>query len=361
MSSSRSLLNLTALIAAGLVAGAAPAQTTDFSGKWLLVLDSTPDTDDSSLQLRVLGLDPSPDVDYGILEISGAGDESRVFIDGGPVNVLRLAGNQITFDFDWTDSGDIVHVTELAGELTDGRFTGEMTEGGEKTGIWFATPWTEHSEIGADPDPVDISGVWLSLSRGTHKDSFDLTATGAAINAAYDPIYDDPHLRCVTGGVIRMEDGPFGQEIIQRDDYIVVLYQYFHEVRRIWLDGRDFPEDIENAYLSMGYSIGHWEGSTLVIETRGMKPTVWDASGMPTSTSAVVIERKYLDDEGRLHTDYTLHDPANFSRPVYRHAYRERSATAEITESSCDPHSFYRGLDLEDRFGEYWRRSSSRF
>ena len=361
MSSSRRILSITVLIASGLIAGAAQPQTTDFSGRWLLGLDSTPNADDSSLQLRVLGLDPSPDVDYGILEISGAGDESRVFIDGGPVNVLRLDGNRITFDFDWTDSGDIVHVTELAGQFTDGRFTGEMTEDGEKTGIWFATPWAEHPDVGTDPDPVDISGVWLSLSRGTHKDSFDLTATGAAINAAYDPIFDDPHLRCVTGGVIRMEDGPFGQEIIQRDDYIVVLYQYFHEVRRIWLDGRDFPEDIENAYLSMGYSIGHWEGSTLVIETRGMKPTVWDASGMPTSISAVVIERKYLDDEGRLHTDYTLHDPVNFNRPVYRHAYRERSTSAEITESSCDPHSFYRGLDLEDRFGEYWRRSGSRF
>ncbi len=361
MSSSRRILSITVLIASGLIAGAAQPQTTDFSGRWLLGLDSTPNADDSSLQLRVLGLDPSPDVDYGILEISGAGDESRVFIDGGPVNVLRVDGNRITFDFDWTNSGDIVHVTELAGEFTDGRFTGEMTEDGEKTGIWFATPWAEHPDVGTDPDPVDISGVWLSLSRGTHKDSFDLTATGAAINAAYDPIFDDPHLRCVTGGVIRMEDGPFGQEIIQRDDYIVVLYQYFHEVRRIWLDGRDFPEDIENAYLSMGYSIGHWEGSTLVIETRGMKPTVWDASGMPTSISAVVIERKYLDDEGRLHTDYTLHDPVNFNRPVYRHAYRERSTSAEITESSCDPHSFYRGLDLEDRFGEYWRRSGSRF
>jgi len=361
MSSSKNFLSITALVASGLLAGAASAQTTDFSGRWLLGLDSTLNADDSNLELRVLGLDPSPDVDYGLLEISETGDEWRVFIDGGPVNVLRVDGNQITFDFDWTDSGDIVHVTELAGEFTDGHFTGEMTEDGEKTGIWFATTWTENPDIGTDPNPVDISGVWLSLSRGTHKDTFDLTATGAAINAAYDPIYDDPHLRCVTGGMIRMEDGPFGQEIIQRDNYILVLYQYFHEVRRIWMDGRDFPEDIENAYLSMGYSIGHWEGSTLVIETRGMKPTVWDASGMPTSNSAVVIERKYLDGQGRLHAEYFLHDPVNFSRPVYRHAYRERSSTAELTESSCDPHSFYRGLDLEDRFDEYWGRSSSRF
>ena len=191
---------------------------------------------------------------------------------------------------------------------------------------------------------MDISGVWLSLSRGTHKDSFDLTATGAAINAAYDPIYDDPHLRCVTGGMIRMEDGPFGQEIIQRDNYILVLYQYFHEVRRIWIDRRDFPEDIENAYLSMGYSIGHSEGSTLVIETRGMKPNVWDASGMPTSNSAVVIERKYLDGQGRLHSDYFLHDPVNFSGP----------STATPTGNAAAPPSLQSHPATHTRSIEVW-------
>ena len=135
MSSSKTFLSISVLVASGLLAGAAPAQTTDFSGRWLLALDSTPNADDSNLELRVLGLDPSPDVDYGILEISETGDELRVFIDGGPGNVLRVNGNQITFDFDWTDGGDIVHVTELAGEFTDGRFTGEMTEDGKKTGI----------------------------------------------------------------------------------------------------------------------------------------------------------------------------------------------------------------------------------
>jgi len=220
-------------------------------------------------------------------------------------------------------------------DLADGEFSGKLTENGEETGAWFATAWSIDSTTGADPEPVDISGVWLSRSRGTHKDAFDLTPTGEAANEAYDSTYDDPHLRCVTGGMIRMEDGPFGYEIVQRDDRIVILYEYFHEVRRIWMDGRDFPEDIENAYLTMGYSIGHWEGSTLVVETRGMKPTVWDAAGMPTSPSpsATVTERKYLDDDGRLHTDYTLHDPVNFDQPVYRHAYRERSGSAELNES----------------------------
>ena len=135
-----------------------------------------------------------------------------------------------------------------------------MTEGGEPTGTWSAEPWSEHPEAGADPAPLDLSGIWSSVSRGTHKDSFDLTPAGAAINDAYDETLDDPHLRCVSGGTVRMEDGPFNYEIIDQGDHILILYHYFNESRRIWMDGREFPEGIENAWLPMGYSIGHWEG-----------------------------------------------------------------------------------------------------
>ncbi len=335
-------LRLAAPLLIALAAAATSAQPADFSGKW------------------VLGLDSGRNTNYGILEIAGRGDDSRIFIDGGPVNLLRLDGDRIAFDFDWTDGGDRLHVTELNGERVGGRLTGDMVEAGETTGTWFAEPWAAHEDAGADPNPVDLSGVWLSLSRGTHKDAFDLTPEGKAVNDAYSPMLDDPHLRCVSGGVIRMEDGPFAYEVIQRDDHILILYEYFHEVRRIWTDGRNFPEDIENAYLSLGYSIGHWEGSMLVVETRGMKPTVWDAAGMPVSPAGVITERKYLDEEGLLHTDYTLQDPANYNRPIYRHAYRERPADAELRDASCDPHSFYRGLQLEDRLEGYWQRTGSR-
>ncbi len=340
--SSSSLLRSAALLLSALALSCANAQPAGFAGKWVLILD--------------VGRNPH----YGILEIVQTGDALDLFIDGGPVNLLSRAGEQIRFDLDWTDGGDRLRSWELAGSLTNGRLSGEVSEAGERVGTWSAAPWAERSDAGAAPEPVDITGVWAVLSRGTHKDAFDLTAAARAIDEEYDPTLDDPHLRCVAGGVIRMEDGPFPHQIIELDDQIIILYEYFHQVRRIWMDGRDFPENIDDAYLDMGYSIGHWEGSTLVVETRGMKPTVWDAAGMPVSPAALITERKYLDAEGRLHADYTLRDPAHFNRPVYRHAYWERRPDAEIGESACDPHSFYRSLDLEGRLEEYWERSGNR-
>ena len=64
-------------------------------------------------------------------------------------------------------------------------------------------------------------------------------------------------------------------------------------------------------------------------------------------------------DSGR-NTDYVLSDPANYERPVYRHAYRERSPESGLAWYACDPHAFYRSLDLEGRLDEYWQ-SRSRF
>ncbi|MBT5031465.1 MAG: hypothetical protein HOM55_04115 [Proteobacteria bacterium] len=318
------------------------AQTNDFAGRWVLALNSGQNTD------------------YAELEILREDNQWQLFIDGGPVNLLSQDENKIAFDLDWTDGLDRLHVTELSGELTGERMNGEMIENGERAGTWSAEPWAAYPEVGADPAPVDFSGIWSSVSRGTHKDTFDLTSAGTKINDAYDRTLDDPHLRCVSGGVIRIEDGPFNYEIIDQGDYLLILYEYFDETRRIWVDGRSFPEDIEYAYLTMGYSIGHWEGSTLVVETRGMKPTIWDAAGMPVSASGVLIERKYLDEADRLHTDYVLNDPANYTRPVYRHAYRVQRPGAGLEEYACDPHTFYRSLQLEGRLEEYWQ-SSDRF
>ena len=161
-------------LALPLLAAGAAAQNVDVAGKWLLALEYETVTD------------------YGILEIADAGGELQVFIDGGPVNLLNLDENRIVFDFDWTDSADRLRISELSGEHLGERMSGSMTEGGEPTGNWSAEPWSEHPQAGADPAPLDLSGVWSSVSRGTHKDAFDLTPAGAAINDAYDATLDDP-------------------------------------------------------------------------------------------------------------------------------------------------------------------------
>lgn len=303
-------------------------------------------------------------VDYGTLTFEKSGDGLTAYVDGGPVTILNRDAGEITVTMDWTDSGDRLHEAVLTGQLKDGMLSGRISEEGEKVGAWQAAREAERSRIlkKADfpPGVISLPGTWSVGSRGTHKDRFDLTQEGKAKNKAYDPTFDDPHLRCVAGGLIRILDGPFPIEIIRREDHFLFLFQYFGELQRIYMDGRDFPDDVQSMDAPMGYSIGRWEESTLVVETRGLKKAVWDARGMPISSEARVVQRLYLDTHGNLHNEITLHDPINYERPVLRHAYWEYTPDAKLQEYSCDPHAFYRAMDIESRLQEYWTRSKTR-
>ena len=321
------------------------AQESSFIGEWLLWLES-----DNRLGRPA----------YGSLVFEDGGGGLAVFIDGGSVNLLDLDGVHVTFDFDWSDLPDRVHVSVLEGDLENGVISGTAKENGEDRGRWRATRVDRPDTPALPPEPFDFVGIWSSPTI-LSKDAFELTAAGEAANDAYDPTIDDPILRCVSDGLIRMSHGPFEIELLEREGRIVLLHEDLHEVRRIHTDGRDFPEGIEDASLAMGYSIGHWEGATLVVESRGLKKTVWDAAGMPVSSGAVVTERWYLDDTGQLHIEVSMQDPVNYYRPVLMHQVRLRLPNdTEIDEYSCDPHPFYRSLQLEGRLEEYWGRSPNR-
>jgi len=295
---------------------------------------------------------------YGTLAIEDTDDRLALYVDGGPVNLLALEGEHIRFDIDWIDLRDAPRISILEGVLENGVMQGTATEDGEDRGGWRATRIPARN-----PDepsrPVDLTGIWGEPDH-IGKEAFDLTEAGRAADEVYDETLDDPILRCVSDGMIRMSHGPFDIEVLDAGNRIVMLYEDMHEVRRVYLD-RDFPDGIENMNDSMGYSIGHWEGSTLVIETRGLKKGVWDAPGMPISSDAVFTERWYLDEEGLLHIEFSMDDSENYHRPGLMHQIRSKQPDdKEIFTYSCDPHSFYRGLDLEGRLEEYWGRARNR-
>jgi len=320
----------------------ADAQQSPFAGNWLLWLER--------------GNRNTPA--YGTLAIESSSNGLAVYIDGGPVNLLSVDNDRIRFDFDWTDLGDEPHLSILEGRLDNGVIMGTSSEAGASRGAWRATPLPA-PEAGP-PAPAAIGGIWSGPSI-ISKYRFDQTEAGIAAQAAYDSTIDDPILRCVSDGVVRMSHGPFYIEVVEAPNKIFILHEDLHEIRRVFLDGREFPEGIDDAQLAMGYSIGRWQGSTLTIETRGLKTSVWDAAGMPFTAGSVLTERWYLDDDDRLHIEFSLDDPINYRRPILMHQIRERlPSETDINEYGCDPHAFYRGLELDGRLEEYWGRSRNR-
>jgi hypothetical protein len=292
----------------------------------------------------------------GLLTIESSGASLSAFVDGGPADFV-LTDGAIALEFDTRDGGG-----QLLRYVLNGRVDGERLAGVLKPpmnapqGRWHA----ERHAVppAAPPKPVDFTGVWSRTSSGLARVTLDYTPAAQAAVDAYHYL-DDPALRCVSPGLVRVSGWPYPLEIVQNESQVTILYESFHEVRRIFLDGRDYPAKLP--HRAMGYSLGHWEGSTLVVETKMLTPSFVDLGGQPLSENARVVERMSLSADGQvLRSELTVHDPENYRRPVTRHRAWRKAPQTTILEYDCDPYPFFRGLEIEGKLEEYWERMRRR-
>jgi hypothetical protein len=100
-----------------------------------------------------------------------------------------------------------------------------------------------------------------------------------------------------------------------------IIWDYMNQTRRIYTDGRGKPgEDLQWPRV-MGYSVGRWEGQTLVTETFSMKEGIYDRTGAPHSDQLHITERISRTDANTITVEATLNDPVMFTGPwtVTRH------------------------------------------
>jgi hypothetical protein len=129
---------------------------------------------------------------------------------------------------------------------------------------------------------------------------------------------DTPGGYCLGTGMpgSMMGSGGYPMEIIQRQDQITIIYEAHNEIRRVYFGNRVIPEKDRLSERS-GYSIGRWEGDTLVVETTKLKEQV--DQRYPHSDQARIVERYTLsEEEGRktLTAQMTMTDPAFYTAPV---------------------------------------------
>ena len=128
---------------------------------------------------------------------------------------------------------------------------------------------------------------------------------------------DDPEGFCLPPGVPRMFFTPYPLQVYQMPDRILFVYEGgAHVWRLVWMDGRKLPnpEDVNPTYL--GYSVAHWEGDTLVIESNGFNDRTWlDASGHPHGEQLKVTERLTRTDFNNIKIESTIDDPEFYTKP----------------------------------------------
>lgn len=206
----------------------------------------------------------------------------------------------------------------------------------------------------AEMQPVDLTGVWSRrIGLGPiGRTNPHLNEAGETRHDEYKKGLYDPTLRCIPSGPMRKYAQPGNVEIIATTNRLTMLYANSGSVRRLWFDRESHNPD--RPHDTLGESLASWDGSTLVIDTRGMTETVLTHNAEPVSANARIVERYWLDDDGNLVMEATLHDPTYYARPIVRRVLMVPSDDTELSYSPCDPDSFYRSLQLDGALDSYF-------
>jgi len=144
----------------------------------------------------------------------------------------------------------------------------------------------------------------------------------------------NPTLNCLPDGVPHGDLLPEPFKIVHSAGVIVFLYEVETTFRQIFTDGRKLPADPSPAW--QGYSVGRWDGDTLVIETAGFNDRGWlDARGTGHSEALRVEERFRRRDFGHLDLTLTVTDPNVFTTPITFSVVEELLPDTDLFEHYC--------------------------
>jgi hypothetical protein len=113
----------------------------------------------------------------------------------------------------------------------------------------------------------------------------------------------------------------------------------------IFTDGRTLPPQGEPQPWWYGYSVGKWEGETLVVETNNLRGDGWlDVRGSPYTEQATITERFRRPTFGKLEIDITIEDPVAYTRPFTVRVNQQISVDEELIEFICNENQQFRKL-----------------
>jgi hypothetical protein len=200
-----------------------------------------------------------------------------------------------------------------------------------------------------DPKSPPLGAFW---DIGTNiPDGLPLTPWAAALKKermAAD-MKDNPDANCMPMGITQFHMQPQPRKIVQTPKLIVILYESNYGQRFIYTDGRSLPPQGEPQPWWYGYSIGRWEGDTLVVETnnlRGAEESAYDGwldvRGTPYSGQAKFVERFRRPIYGKLEIDVTVEDPKALTKPFTVRVNQRVMPDDEPIEFVCNENQQFR-------------------
>jgi hypothetical protein len=194
-------------------------------------------------------------------------------------------------------------------------------------------------------DRPDLSGVWL-----TGSDPFPAPVQALAWAETIsqeriaNSLRDHPHTRCLPAAPpIHGGAAPFISKYLQMPELLVILFEDVPGFRQVFLDGRDHPVNPNPSW--MGYSIGRWEGDTLVVDTVGFNDRAWTDDIYPRSEMMHMEERYTRTEYGQMELQVTFDDPEVFAEPLVRNFQFDLAPQEELIEYVCENNKWARNTE----------------
>jgi hypothetical protein len=144
----------------------------------------------------------------------------------------------------------------------------------------------------------------------------------------------NPDAHCLPLGLTQLHMTPTPRKVVQLPKLIMILYEGGY--RQIFMDGRPMPAKDPLPWF-YGYSVGRWEGDTLVVETTGFRDDVWlDINGSPLTSTGKLTERIHRPNYGNLEIDVTVEDPKSYTRPFTVRIKHRILLNNELMEYVCN-------------------------
>jgi len=211
------------------------------------------------------------------------------------------------------------------------------------SGLWQAekTPEHEYERVlgkgftALQVDTHDITKHVLNVFWGMKPEEEPLRPEAALIlkRRQENPL-EYPHTQCLPGS-IPLALLVFTFKMIHTPLEIVMLSETADPPRQIHTDGRPLPKDPDPTW--MGYSVGRWEGNTLVVDTVGFNDRGWlDGFGHPRSESMHITERYRRRDFGHMDLEIAFNDPKYYTRPFTISTELKLIPDSDLLEYVCN-------------------------
>jgi len=152
---------------------------------------------------------------------------------------------------------------------------------------------------------------------------------------------DNPDAACLPIGFMQSHTHSQPRKMIQSSDLIVILYEANAGVRQIFLDGRPAASADAQPWW-WGYSRGHWEGDTLVVESTNFRDGGWlDVDGAPLTSDGKLIERFRRPNVGTLEIDVTIDDPKAYTKPWTVRVNQRLLPDTDLIEFVCNENNLF--------------------